>query len=380
MVGPVVESLGKCLCSYDSRQGQEAEILPLLGVLSLSEKPHGWYPRPHLGFIALSILSTTWLDVNITATDFAAAALPPLSSMLLPTHPLQSRKLALMVFCRLMPEWLSSYTENIMPEDLDEFLQAVGDPFQSTPDPLFLDWQSAERYKYEPLDSMIILIEFALSDLWRNHLRHSNFISCEEVLSTEETKRTLLDRMLFTAARTSAKIIAAIRRLEELQCPNMVEVVIMWAWTAGLINPTDHDGWKLVEDYTFRFYQTHRIERLATLKRHIIDGTDRVLYLLKKHYGDSPCRTGCAKRHISSTPTPTDRDETDLAVSRVCQLRRLYHLFGHDPATWREAVVTEGMAVAEEVVTSEEVDEETNVPPGCLVTPVPFIDWACDYP
>jgi len=353
---------------------------PLLGVLSLSEQPHWWDPKPHLPFIALSILSTTWVDADFAATNFAATALPPLSSMLLPTHPLQSRKLALMVFCKHMRMWPPSHMENIMPEDLDKFLQAVGDPFQSTPDPLFLDWQSAKRYKYEPLDSMIILIEFALSDLWRNHLRRSNIISCEEVLSTEAAKRTLLDHMLFTAACTSAKIIAAIRRLEELQCPNTVEVMIMWAWTAGLINPMDHNGWKLVEDYTFRFYQTHGIERLATLKRHIIDRTDQVLYILKKHYGDSPCRMGCAKRHISSTPTPTDRDETDLAVSRVCQLRRLYHLFGHDPATWREAVVTEGKAVAEEVVASEEVDEETNVPPGCLVTPVPFIDWACDYP
>jgi hypothetical protein len=50
--------------------------------------------------------------------------------------------------------------------------------------------------------------------------------------------------------RTPAKIIAAIRRLEELQCLNTAEVVILWAWTAGVVNPADHDAWGLIERYT----------------------------------------------------------------------------------------------------------------------------------
>jgi len=244
------------------------------------------------------------------------------------------------------------------------------------------------QHDYKPLNSTIILIEFASSDLWRNHLRRSNFISCEEDMSTEEQKRALLDRMFYTAhyiwrtfLHTPTKVIAAITRLEELQCSNMAEVVIMWAWTAGLINPMDHDGRKLVEDHTFRFYHTHGIERLATLKRCIINETEEEdhLRLLEKCYGDFPCRTGHAKRHISSMPTPVDRDETDLAVSRVCQLRRLYHLFGHDSVTWRKTIVTEGMAVVE-AVASEEIDEEVGVSTGCIATPVPFVGWACDYP
>jgi len=31
--------------------------------------------------------------------------------------------------------------------------------------------------------------------------------------------------------------------LEELQCPNAAEVVIVWAWTIGVVNPVDRDGW-----------------------------------------------------------------------------------------------------------------------------------------
>jgi len=389
MVGPVVESLGKSLYSEEVGYVPYNWILPLLGVLLLSEKPHGLDLRPHPGFIALSILSITRPDANFTATNFTATALSLLSSMLLSTHPLQSRKLALMVFCGLRPWWFSSDMENIMPKGLNKLLQAVGDPFQFTPDPPFLDWQSTTRRNYEPHNSMIILIEFASSDLWQNHLHHSNFISCEEVMSAEEKKEALLGNMLSTATytwptflHTPTKIIAAIRRLEELQCLNMAEVVIMWAWTAGLINSMDHDGWKLVGENTFRFYQTHGIGHLAALKQYIINGTDKTdhLDLLEEHYGDSPCRTGRAKRRISSFSARMDRDKTDLAISRVCQLRRLYHLFGHDPATWREAVATEGMIVVEETVASEEVGEEMDVSPGRLVTAVPFIDWACDYP
>jgi len=387
MVGPVVESLGKCLYSREDGYAPYDWILPLLGVLLLSEKLRGLNPEPHPGFIALSILSTTQLEADFIGTDFAETALvvPLLSSTLLPTHPLQSRKLALEAFCGLMPGWFSSQMENIMSKDLDKFLQAVGDPFQSTPDPPFLDWQSTTRHNHEPLNSMIILIEFASLDLWRNHLRRSNFISCEEVLSTEEKKRTLIDRMLFTAIDTwpellctPVKITTAIRRLEELQCSNTAEVVIMWAWTTGFINTMDHNGWKLVEDYTFRFYQTHGIGRLATLKWHIVNRTGEWHHLcvLERHYEDSLCRTG----KIPFAPTPVSQDRTVLAISRVCQLRRLYHLFGHHPVTWREAVVTEGMVVVEEAVASEKVDEEIDASPGRLVTPVSFIDWACDYP
>jgi len=380
MVGPVVKSLGKH-CYPWGMDVKPTWIPPLLGALSLSERFRKSIGGPCSGSIVLSILSTSQASAG-----FAADALPLLSSTLLSTHPLQSRRLALKVFCTLMPGWFSSQMDSVISADLDRLLQAVGDPFQSTPDPLSLDW----RFKrdYEPFNSVVILIEFASSDLWRNHLRRSNFTSCEEFLSTEDKKRNLLGCMLFTVNRTwptflhtPAKIVAAIRRLEELQCSNTAEVVIMWAWTAGLINTMDHDGWKLVGGNTFRFYQTHGIGRLAVLKRSIINKNGGLyqLRLLRQRYGDSPYRTRRTKRDIPSEMAHMDQDEIDLAVSRVCQLRRLYHLFGHGPTMWREAVVTEGMVVVEEAVASE-VDEEMDVSPGRLVTPVPFVDWACDYP
>ena len=46
-----------------------------------------------------------------------------------------------------------------------------------------------------------ILIEFASSDLWRGHLRRSNFTTYEAMTSTEDGRRTALVRMLDMANR-----------------------------------------------------------------------------------------------------------------------------------------------------------------------------------
>jgi len=383
MASRVVESLGK-LSHYGTPEGtfpvQRAWIPLLLGFLSLGERFYEMEPPPYPGFIALMIL-----NIQETA-GFCATILPILSSILLPTHYLQSRGLALDAFRKLMPGWFSSQMESAPYKDLAKLLQAVGDPFQSTPDPPLWDWVSLEILYHEPMDSVIVLIEFASSSLWRNHLRRSNFTSCEEVLSTEEGRRTVLDRMLFTATytwleflHTPAKIIAAIRRFEELQCLHTAEVVIMWAWTVGVIDAVDHDGWRLVGGDTLRFYQTHGIGRLTALKRRITDtAMEREhLSLLMTHYESSPYRMGSVKRSVpvkQSWTKLSPADRTNLIVSRVCQLRRLYHLFGYDLATW------EGAITAEETVVIEGVDGGVDVLSGCSVPPVPSMDWVCDYP
>ena len=72
------------------------------------------------------------------------------------------------------------------------------------------------------------------------------------------------------------------------------------------------------------------------------------------------------KRSTTRTPRPfappwrlpSPRDSTDLCVSQAFQLRGLYHLFGYDSTTW---------------------SEERGISLGCPVTPVPFMDWTCDY-
>ena len=95
----------------------------------------------------------------------------------------------------------------------------------------------------------VVLMEFLLSDLWGNHLHSSIFTSCEEILSTEEGRRTVL-RCMFDMVSpswseflcTPAKIVAAIRCLEELQCPNTAEAIILWAWTVCVVSTVDYDG------------------------------------------------------------------------------------------------------------------------------------------
>ena len=53
--------------------------------------------------------------------------------------------------------------ENVLGGDLEKFLQAVGDPFQFTPDPPLQDGQLADAADYDPMMVVVILIEFALS-------------------------------------------------------------------------------------------------------------------------------------------------------------------------------------------------------------------------
>jgi len=382
MASSVVQLLGNHFQQEDPVRQlhvvQPTEVPPLLDFLLLCEKfydtePYATKPS-HPGFIAFYILST-----SREYTDFGPTILHVFSLTLLPTHPLQSRILALAAFHMLMPGWFSTQMENALYKNLDSLLQAVGDPFQFPQLPKSGEAGPEWRPDYKPMNSVVVLIEFASSDLWRNHLRHSNFTSCEEALSTEEGRSTAIHCMFDTAyfiwrafLHTPAKIVAAIRRLEELQCLNTAEVVIMWAWTVGVMDPVDHDGWELIGGETLRFYQTHGIGRFTTLKRHIINTTteSKHLWSLRKHYEGSLCRIG-----VPFTRPPLGQlspsDWSDLCVSRVCQLRRLHHLFGYDPTTWKEAVA------AGEAVAVEEVDEEMDVSPG---HPVPFVDWACDYP
>ncbi|KAF9643189.1 hypothetical protein BDM02DRAFT_3123756 [Thelephora ganbajun] len=370
MADRLVQLLGK---HFDPNIPNEAPYIgsawipPLLDFLSLSERFYTTNTPPYPGFIALHILST-----GPVHDDFNVKILPVLTSTLLPTHPLQLRSLALKVFYRFMPGWFSSQMENVLYKDLNKLLQAVGDPLQFTPDLPLQDGKPVGTVDYDPTMAAVVLIEFASSDLWRNHLDRSNFASYEEIVSTEEGRRTALQLMLRTAFNswegllcTPTKITTAIRRLEELQCLNTAEVVTMWAWTIGVIDPVDRDGWRLIENETLRFYQTHGTGRLTALKRHVIDSNEdtehyHLIFLHQRGY-EGACRVKSVQGHGRD-------EETDLHVSRVCQLRRLYHLFGYDLAT------------REEVVDMEEVDEEMDVPPGCSIAPVPFVDWACDYP
>lgn len=271
--------------------------------------------------------------------------------------------------------------EKAQNEDLDQLLQSVGDPFQSS-DPPLRDVQSVVEDGHGPMMTAVLLIEFASSGVWQNHLHHSNFASCEAILSMEEGKREALACVLSTTTYfwseflcTPGKITAAIRRLEELQCWNIVEVVIMWAWTVGVVCATDHDAWRLVGDDTVRFYQTHGMERLTTLSQHITGMTteDTHLDFLLTHCRGPPCRVG----RVKQTPPPDETADEfglryqcrgDLPIAQVCQLRRLYHLFGYDPMTWKEAVVV------------REAGEEMDISSGRSATPVQFVEWACDYP
>ena len=338
---------------------QPAWIITLLNFLSLCENFSTTESPPHPGLVALHIISFGPRDA-----DLGTALLPILTPMLSPHHPLRSREPVLTVFCRFMRGWFSSQMETISGHRPDQFLRAVGDPFHLPLEPFQDQRGELERtVHYSPMEAVIVLIGFASSDLWRNHLRPSNFASCEDFVSTEEGRKFALRLMFLTASAerpeflcTPAKTATAIRRLEELGCSNTARVVIMWVWTVGMTDATSRDGKKLIEDETLLFYKTHGIRSLATLKRHIIQNTSEGPHYTTSHYELFPLRVGRSRRVSNPPSIPTgwtsrevEEWETDYVISQACQLKRLYHLFGHDPTTWQEAVGV------------EEVDEEGEV-------------------
>ena len=243
MTGEVMQALGKYLfLDFPTLPTiLPTWVSPALGFLSLCEKLDNTRSSPDSAFTALRILS-----ISPISPTFATEILPILMSTLLPTHPLLSRVLALEIFARFISGWFSPQMENVPSKALDNLLQAVGDPFKF-PDLPLQDGKPVVPSCYQPMITAVVLIEFASSGLWRNHLRHSNFVSCEEAVSTREGKRSAFRCMLEMEQntrpellRTATKIGTAIRRLEELRCFNTAEVVIMWAWTVGVVTPVGH--------------------------------------------------------------------------------------------------------------------------------------------
>jgi len=210
-------------------------IRPLLDFLLLSERHHSPESPTYPGVVALRFLldATPYrrLDPNI---------LPILTSTLAPTHHLQSRTLALKLFQRPGFEWCTSQAEGFSDTDRARLLEAVGDPFQFTPDHLPQDGQPTTTTHYEPMPTAILLIKFASSDLWRSHLRHANFTSCEEIISAEEGRDLVIKHMDQEETGAWPGLPLAIGRLEELECKNTAEAVTLWARTKGIVDAPDH--------------------------------------------------------------------------------------------------------------------------------------------
>ena len=171
-----------------------------------------------------------------------------------PTNPLQSRGVALKIFNIIGPslfspwlkttsdDFIKSVVETISDKGFESLMEAVGDPFQPA-----TDGDSVGT----AMQAAAILIESASSNRWKKHLRRSNLTSCEEIASKEDSEdRRALLKMLKESAfwlnpdRTLGNIPTAIGRLRELQCPNIVELVITWAMAAGAGSSTDLQIWR----------------------------------------------------------------------------------------------------------------------------------------
>ena len=324
---------------YPDRYLLAGEVAKLLENDVDTHSPPRWHPSlqdflswSEKFYIEGCIPNTTLPTIEILLRHladghFGPTLLPILVSTLPQNGPLQSRSLALKIFHRFTPGWFSPQMEIVPDEDRGALLRAVGDPFKF-PDLPPQHAQPEGVVDYEPMMVAVALIEFASSDLWKNHLTRSNLNSCEKVVSTEEGRRTALECMANQVAhtrsevlRTPAKIVAAIKCLEELQCSNIADVVILRAWTTGVV---DDGALGLIESVTLEYYQTHGLGRLTALQSQL-----------------------------------TDTNEDPISDP----LSRLYHLF------------------REEMVAVGGMDGKAGVPSGRSVAmPVQPMDWLCDCP
>lgn len=383
ITGHLVGLLGNRLGSAVPR-GLASESIPrLLSFLQLSEKFHSTTYPPYPGAVALKLLSCRDASGTIVPSEdtYSPGVLPVLITTLLPTHPLQSRIFALKIFQKCGAEWLLPELGSSSAADRTKLLRAVGDPFVFSP----ATSADAERLDYKPMTTIVLLIKFLSSDLWRDHLRYSNFSTCEAAVSTERGRELALAciRKLLVSFRSPQDITAVIRRLRELGCQNTAEVVLLWTWITGIVDPTDHCGWASIGEETLKFYNSHGVRRLCTLAQYIKDTTlgPRPYERLRGHNKVASCQVEGVQRRVLVREGfgnhLADLERTGL-MAMTCQLRRLYRLFGCDPITWEEMLGARGSSDVASLSRSG-LKGDGGSDTGALAH-VEGLDSGCDYP
>ena len=200
-------------------------ITPLVRFLSLYGGFHTEDSLSTARYIILRILSTF-----PAPPDFNATILPLLILALSPTHPLQLRHPALQFILGSMHQWL--ITEDVPDTDLNDLLTAVGDPFESTLE--LDDGLSIGATRYDPMMIVATLIGFALSDQWCGHVHSTNFITCEDMVSTEEGNIAFRHALDMTSPAwpvfllRSKNLDRALARLKGLGCPETAQALDAW--------------------------------------------------------------------------------------------------------------------------------------------------------
>lgn len=362
-------------------QVQPAELPLLLDFLLLSEKYYLSYDPPYPGTIALRLLS---LSYSIGCGDLNQRLVSVLTSTLSETHPLLSRLLALKLFQEHGSEWLSLSMERFAEKGRAKLLKELGDPFHfpSTSPSSDAENLPMVQVTYEPMDTAVLLIEFASSGLWGDHLRPQNFSSCEEIVSTAWGRHLASNCMLNKKTyfggeplETPARLVAAIECLEKLQCWNIAEVVILYAWTSGVMGPANRDAWRLIGRETQKFYHLRGKGRLGTLARGI-----KARYMHKELGGDVSCRVGGVQRPIRLATGSREKGSRAKVwpdarhIHRACQLKRLYQFLGYDHTTVDEVVAT--ARAADDVLSGSGSETQHRR----VITPTKALYLACDYP
>ena len=241
--------------------------------------------QPGLEIFALQILRSGSREED-TLSDLAPMFVSMLTRVLGPGDRLQSRALGLELFAGLWRCWPSlPPCEGITAEMCALLVHAIGDPLElsETQVEAFASTNEQER-RGDGIgrhNTLGILLGFAISDAWRDHLRPPNFASCAGIITREGDRREVLNALARSAkivtgsAETrvkSAMVIKGLDRLKGMGNYGAVQLMLLHIWSSNEYVSFDEESWKLLERETHEYFHTHGMEDLEGFAAHIREG------------------------------------------------------------------------------------------------------------
>ena len=318
-----------------------------------SSPPFASVPELHIPsganpeIIAIQILRISTGE-ECDLTDLAPMLISVLTRILRPDDRLRARALGLGLFarlCRCRPSLPIS--DGITPQVCARLMDAIGDPLQQseTPvDPLTLTNTLSlfERYGdgIDQYNNVGILLGLTMSDVWRDHLRPSNFASCAEIMSRELARRQVLDTISRIAKIVtdstegqdrSAMLVKALDRLKGLGNPGAVQFMLLHIWSSNGMYLFKEETWKWLKTETLELFYTHGTEYLDAFAMHIRNGFcpgATVTTTAFKFRGADSAQCRVRVRDWGGMLETPGLEK----VQAMCIVRGLYQAVGWDPA------------------------------------------------
>ena len=251
--------------------------------------------------------------------------------------------------------WLfSPMIENLIPTHRIELLRAIGDPFDLTTTPSFVGLGRARAHDIDGVrlfpKVMGLLLSLTSSGVWRDYLHPTNFASCDAIMAGEGHVH---DTIRYFSNWSSALrgpgdsnfsgLMLGVNRLKQLRCHSAVKLILLSLWATPITPLYDQEVWGWVERQTLELFSARGEEHLgifvSQIKKAYGGAMTDLLAKLKRSEGEndlpdagSPFKVDRVGRRVR-TKDSLGLGSFDYNFYTMCQLRRLYRLIGHDPAS-----------------------------------------------